>query len=79
MTAISLRSVLRSILVIRRESRAFSFILEQVRHGLLGCFALIVTGHLLLSASMDGKCKVWDVMGDRQVKRTYIGHTEGVK
>lgn len=37
------------------------------------------TGHLLLSGSMDGKCKIWDVLGDRQVKRTYVGHTEGVK
>jgi pre-mRNA-processing factor 17 len=37
------------------------------------------TGHLLLSGSLDGKCKVWDVMGDRNVKRTYAGHTEGVR
>jgi pre-mRNA-processing factor 17 len=37
------------------------------------------TGHLLLSGSMDGKCKVWDVLGDRNVCRTYAGHTEGVR
>jgi len=36
-------------------------------------------GHLLLSCSMDGKVKVWDVMGKRQVKRTYIGHSMGVR
>lgn len=37
------------------------------------------TGHLLLSASLDGKCKVWDVLQDRNVRRTYAGHTEGVR
>jgi pre-mRNA-processing factor 17 len=37
------------------------------------------TGHLLLSSSNDGKCKIWDVYGDRNVRRTYAGHTEGVR
>ena len=38
------------------------------------------TGHLLLSASMDGKCKVWDAhSNDMQVQRTYSGHSEGVR
>ena len=37
------------------------------------------TGHLLLSGSMDGKCKIWDVLSDKNVKRTYIGHSEAVK
>jgi WD40 repeat protein len=37
------------------------------------------SGHLLLSASLDGKCKIWDVYGDRNVKRTYIGHEESIK
>lgn len=38
------------------------------------------TGHLLLSASMDGKCKIWDACSsDMQVQRTYAGHTEGVR
>jgi pre-mRNA-processing factor 17 len=40
-----------------------------------GCCA----GHLLLSAGLEGKCKIWDVFGDRNCKRTYIGHEEGVK
>eukprot|EP00602_Paraphysomonas_sp_CaronLab_P007649 CAMPEP_0185024920 /NCGR_PEP_ID=MMETSP1103-20130426/8081_1 /TAXON_ID=36769 /ORGANISM="Paraphysomonas bandaiensis, Strain Caron Lab Isolate" /LENGTH=589 /DNA_ID=CAMNT_0027558009 /DNA_START=42 /DNA_END=1811 /DNA_ORIENTATION=- len=37
------------------------------------------TGHLILSASLDGKCKIWDVYGDRNVKRTYVGHNEAVR
>lgn len=37
------------------------------------------TGHLLLSASLDGKCKIWDVYTDKLVKRTYSGHTKGVR
>jgi pre-mRNA-processing factor 17 len=37
------------------------------------------TGHLLLSGGLDGKCKVWSVAGDKQVMRTYDGHTAGVR
>lgn len=37
-----------------------------------------VTGHLLLSAGLDGKCKVWSVP-DKQVMRTYIGHSAAVR
>lgn len=39
------------------------------------------TGHLLFSAGLDGKCKVWDVAGNlgRTVKRTYMGHNGAVR
>ena len=39
------------------------------------------TGHLMLSASLDGKLKVWDVMGTsgRPLRRTYIGHSIAVR
>jgi pre-mRNA-processing factor 17 len=36
-------------------------------------------GHLLLSASMDGTCKIWDVQEHNQAMRTYAGHSEGIR
>lgn len=48
------------------------------------------TGHLCLSGSLDGKCKIWSLYDDssdfggapgsgRGLRRTYSGHTEGVR
>lgn len=37
------------------------------------------TGHLLLSASMDSKCKLWDTTSDFRVRRTFMGHSEGIR
>jgi WD40 repeat protein len=37
------------------------------------------TGHLILSASLDGTCKIWDIFGDKTVHQTYLGHNEAVR
>lgn len=36
------------------------------------------TGHLILSAGLEGKCKVWSIER-KQVMRTYIGHSAAVR
>ncbi|KAJ3129636.1 pre-mRNA-processing factor 17 [Nowakowskiella sp. JEL0407] len=37
------------------------------------------SAHLLLSCSMDGKVKLWDVYHERRCLRTFLGHSKGVK
>lgn len=37
------------------------------------------TAHLLLSSSMDGRVKLWEVYKERRCIRTYLGHRQAVK
>ncbi|KAK3057985.1 hypothetical protein LTR09_001062 [Extremus antarcticus] len=36
------------------------------------------SGHLLLSSGAEGKVKIWDIYHDRELLRTYAGHTKSV-
>ena len=47
--------------------------------GVSTCRYLPKTAHLLLSAGLDSKIKIWEVHGGRRMLRTYHGHTKGVK
>ena len=66
--------------LIENHSYDFNFKVTGKSKGVQSLEFFPGTGHLLLSPSMDGKCKIWDShSSEMQVKRTYIGHSEGIR
>jgi pre-mRNA-processing factor 17 len=47
--------------------------------GVSGVQFFPVSGHLLMSSSMDGSVKLWDANTDKRLLRTYLGHEEAVR
>ena len=62
--------------VITRYFSKFFFSLKKNIQGVTTIELFPVSGHLVLSASMDGKVKIWETYGKRRMLRTYSGHNK---
>ena len=52
---------------------------EAHNKGILALRLFPHSGHMILSGGMDSTIKIWDMYHERQLMRTYLGHSKSIK